>query len=47
MRRAHSRVAYLVIDRPRSYRILKGRRMKGELEIVCMQRGTSVYSITF
>lgn len=38
---------YLVIDRPRSYRILKGRRTKGELEIVCKQKGTSVYSITF
>lgn len=38
---------YVVIDRPRTYRLLSGRRTEGRLEIACLNRGTSVYNVTF
>lgn len=38
---------YLVVDRPRSFRILSGGGAEDVLELTCLNKGTSLYAVTF
>lgn len=38
---------YLIIDRPRSFQLLAGKATKGTLDIIFMNKNTSLYNVTF